>query len=127
MSFVGFVVANAAYVCGTHCMARAVSAGPMAGSKRLAVAITASLDSGCDDAVNGKAIATAGFSIVAELLRANGTAHESRRAIQVLGSSVEAMEDGLCHGELYLEQHGKLKLMILARLSLSISTIMSMA
>lgn len=45
-SFAGFVGANAVYVCDTLCMAKVVAASPMVGSKRLAVAITASLGSG---------------------------------------------------------------------------------
>jgi hypothetical protein len=108
-------------------MARAIAASRMAESKRLAVGITASLDSGCDVEANGKAIASAGCSIVVELWRANANAPESRRAIQVLGSLGEAMEGGLFLGELYLEQRGKLQPMTLVRLFLSTSTIISTA
>jgi len=76
---------------------------------------------------NGKAVVSAGCSIVAELLRVNITTPEPLRATQVQGSSVEVMEGGLFPGELSLELLGKLQPMILVRLSLSTNTIMSTA
>lgn len=127
MSSVGFVVGNVAYACDTHCMARAIAASRTAGSRRSAIGTTASLDSGCDAMVNGKAVASGGCSTVVVLLRGNAATTESRRAIQVLASLVEVMEGGQFHGELYLEQHGRLQPMISVRLFLSTSIIMSMA